>query len=79
MSINLAAVIEKTEHALLLLDEVSDLIPGRVGMIVKASVKATRIAFDAAGVRKALEEVQAQYSAQAQNIANEWPEETTKS
>jgi len=76
--INASSLIEKAEHAIYLLKTVASALPGPKGAMLTAALAGLETAFNAAGVRKALEEVQAEYSAKAQAIADEWPAEPTK-
>lgn len=76
----LNGIVEKVEHAMGLLEAAAAWLPGadpRV-QILRALVKQSHEALNVSGMRTALAEVEADYSARAQAIANEWPEEPTK-
>jgi hypothetical protein len=76
--IDLLKIVQTTEHALFLLEDVAGLIPGAGGLAFKAAILAVKSAFNTAGIKGELEAIQQIASAQAQKIADEWPSEPTK-
>jgi hypothetical protein len=76
--IDLGRIVEEADHALFLLDEVAHMIPGPRGAALAALLDGLKAAFNEAGIREALDEVQKNASAEAQKIADTWPDEPTK-
>jgi hypothetical protein len=76
--IDLGRITETADHALSLLDEVAKLVPGDRGTSLVNAIDSLRLAFNGAGIREALEEVQKNASAEAQAVADSWPDEPKK-
>lgn len=76
--IDLLKIVQTTEHALFLLEDVAGMIPGASGLAFKAAILAVKQSFNTAGIKGELEAIQATASMQAQEIADNWPSEPTK-
>lgn len=76
--INVVQLLEKAEHALSLLDEVAAVIPGPKGEILRSLVGNVRKAIAMGDIKAELEGALAKASAEAQRLADEWPDEPTK-
>jgi hypothetical protein len=76
----LNGIAEKVEHAMGLIESAIAFLPGtdpRV-MILRSLVQKSHEVLNTSGIRTALAEVEAKYSAEAQAIADAWPDEPTK-